>query len=53
MSQVKMEWQTYCWLFMAANLASAINQSKVRHERMGLIGRFYVTFEGTKIQVNP
>jgi hypothetical protein len=53
MSQATMKWGTSSWSFFASNLASAINQAKARYNRMGLIGRIYVTFGDTTVQVIP
>jgi len=53
MSQATMKWNALSWVFYASNLASAINQAKVRHNQLGLIGRFYLTFGDTTVQVVP
>lgn len=42
----------FTWTFPCNNIASAVNQAKARYERLGLIGRMYVTFGETTVQVN-
>lgn len=53
MSQATMQFNALQWTFFASNLASAINQAKVRFNELKLKGKFYLTFGDTTVQVIP